>query len=45
VLLLAADVVGRVIAPPGEVPAGIVTALVGAPLLVALVRRARLAAT
>ncbi len=30
-LLLAADVVGRVILLPGEVPAGIMTALVGAP--------------
>jgi iron complex transport system permease protein len=40
-LLLGADVVGRLVAPPGEVPAGIVTALVGAPLLAFLVRRAR----
>ncbi|MGC1212071.1 MAG: iron ABC transporter permease [Micromonospora sp.] len=40
-LLLGADIVGRLIAPPGEVPAGIVTALVGAPLLAVLVRRAR----
>ncbi|OJF16035.1 FecCD family ABC transporter permease [Couchioplanes caeruleus] len=40
-LVLAADVVGRVITPPGEVPTGVVTALVGAPLLVVLVHRAR----
>ncbi|WP_326559665.1 FecCD family ABC transporter permease [Micromonospora sp. NBC_01796] len=40
-LLLAADIIGRLIAPPGEVPAGIVTALIGAPLLALLVRRAR----
>ncbi|MCW3839627.1 iron ABC transporter permease [Micromonospora yasonensis] len=40
-LLLAADVVGRLVAPPGEVPAGIITALIGAPLLAFLVRRAR----
>ncbi|MEU7932751.1 FecCD family ABC transporter permease [Micromonospora echinofusca] len=40
-LLLGADVVGRLVAPPGEVPAGIVTALVGAPLLAFLVRRAK----
>ncbi|MGR6318447.1 iron ABC transporter permease [Micromonospora soli] len=40
-LLLAADIVGRLVAPPGEVPAGIVTALLGAPLLALLVRRAR----
>jgi len=38
-LLLAADVAGRVILPPGEVPAGIMTALVGAPVFVWLVRR------
>ncbi|GIG88467.1 FecCD family ABC transporter permease [Plantactinospora endophytica] len=41
VLLLAADIIGRLVAPPGEVPAGIVTALLGAPLLVLLIRRAR----
>ncbi|MFC4144969.1 FecCD family ABC transporter permease [Micromonospora mangrovi] len=43
-LLLGADVAGRLVAPPGEVPAGIVTALVGAPLLALLVRRARVVA-
>jgi iron complex transport system permease protein len=43
-LLVGADVAGRLIAPPGEVPAGIVTALAGAPLLVFLVRRTRMAA-
>jgi iron complex transport system permease protein len=40
-LLLAADVVGRVIALPGEVQAGVVVAFVGAPLLIALVLRRR----
>ncbi|MEU7773319.1 iron ABC transporter permease [Micromonospora taraxaci] len=40
-LLLGADIIGRVVAPPGEIPAGIVTALIGAPLLAVLVRRAR----
>ncbi|WP_319458498.1 iron ABC transporter permease [Micromonospora sp. RTP1Z1] len=40
-LLLGADVVGRLVAPPGEVPAGIVTALIGAPLLAYLVCRAK----
>lgn len=44
-LLVGADVVGRLVAPPGEIPAGIVTALIGAPLLVILVRRVRLAAS
>jgi iron complex transport system permease protein len=38
-LLLAADVVGRVVVKPGELPAGIVTAFVGAPVLIWLVRR------
>lgn len=41
VLVLLADVVGRVIAPPGEMPVGIVTAFVGAPVLIWLVRRGR----
>ncbi len=38
-LLVLADVVGRVLIPPGELPAGIVTALIGAPVLIGLVRR------
>lgn len=38
-LLLTADVVGRVVVRPGELPAGIVTAFVGAPVLIWLVRR------
>jgi ABC-type Fe3+-siderophore transport system permease subunit len=42
-LLLFADVLGRVVARPGELPAGIVLALVGAPFFVALVRRQRTA--
>lgn len=40
-LLLVSDVVGRLVARPAEVQVGIVTALVGAPFLVALVRRRR----
>nr|WP_232021642.1 iron chelate uptake ABC transporter family permease subunit [Pseudonocardia autotrophica] len=40
-LLLLADVLGRVVIPPGEVQAGVVTAVIGAPLFVALVRRRR----
>ncbi|MEU4363471.1 iron chelate uptake ABC transporter family permease subunit [Promicromonospora sp. NPDC023987] len=39
VLLLTADVLARVVLWPGEMPVGIVTAFVGAPVLVALVRR------
>lgn len=37
-LLLAADVIGRVVAYPGELQVGIVTALIGAPVFIALVR-------
>ncbi len=40
-LLLAADVVGRVVVLPGELSVGIVTALVGGPVFIALVRRRR----
>ncbi|MBT0771513.1 iron ABC transporter permease [Kineosporia sp. J2-2] len=36
-LVLAADVIGRVVARPGEIEAGIVTAFVGAPVLLRLV--------
>jgi iron complex transport system permease protein len=43
ILLLGADIVGRVVARPGELQVGIVTALVGAPFFIALVRRRRLA--
>jgi iron complex transport system permease protein len=39
VLLLAADVIGRVVVRPGELQVGIVLALVGAPFFIALVRR------
>ncbi|HEY1180073.1 MAG TPA: iron chelate uptake ABC transporter family permease subunit, partial [Phytomonospora sp.] len=41
VLLLASDVLGRVVAPPGEVQVGIVLSFVGAPVLIALRRRRR----
>jgi len=44
VLLLAADVVGRVVVRPGELQVGIVLAFVGAPFFVALVRRRKLVA-
>ena len=43
ILLLVADCVGRVVARPGEVQVGIVTALIGAPVFIALVRRRTLA--
>jgi len=38
-LLLAADIVGRVVARPAEIDVGIVTALVGAPVFIWIVRR------
>jgi iron complex transport system permease protein len=38
-LLLAADIVGRVVIRPSELPAGIVTAFVGAPVLIWLIRK------
>lgn len=43
-LLLLADTLGRVVFPPSEVPAGVMTALVGVPVLVALVRRKKVVA-
>lgn len=39
VILLAADIVGRVIAPPGEIQAGVLTALLGAPVLIRIASR------
>jgi iron complex transport system permease protein len=42
-MLLGADVVGRLVVRPGELQVGIVTALVGAPFFIALVRRRKLA--
>jgi iron complex transport system permease protein len=43
ILLIGADVIGRVVVRPGELEVGIVTALVGAPVFIALVRRTRIA--
>jgi iron complex transport system permease protein len=42
-LLLAGDVLGRLVVRPAELQVGIVTAFVGAPLFITLVRRRRLA--
>ncbi|MEU2559059.1 iron ABC transporter permease [Streptomyces longispororuber] len=44
VMLLASDTAGRIVFPPSEVPAGVMTALIGVPFLVALVRRKAVAA-
>ncbi|MEU5426155.1 iron ABC transporter permease [Streptomyces olivoreticuli] len=38
-VLLAADVAGRVVRAPAEVPTGVMAALVGAPVLIVLIRR------
>ncbi|PPB49250.1 iron ABC transporter permease [Arthrobacter pityocampae] len=43
VLLLGADIVGRVVLPPSEVQVGIMTAVLGAPVFIWLVRRRRMA--
>ncbi|MFF5690311.1 FecCD family ABC transporter permease [Streptomyces albidoflavus] len=44
VLLTAADVVGRVVARPSEIDVGIVTALIGAPFFIYIVRRQKVRA-
>jgi iron complex transport system permease protein len=43
-LLLIADVIGRVLVRPGELQAGVMVAVIGAPVFIALVRRKRIAA-
>ena len=43
ILLLGADVVGRVVARPSEIEVGIVTAFIGAPVFVLLARRRKVA--
>jgi iron complex transport system permease protein len=43
VVLLTCDIVGRIIARPGEVQVGIMTAALGGPAFVFLVRRVRMA--
>lgn len=40
-LLLAADILGRVVARPGEIEVSIITALIGAPFFIWVVRRQR----
>lgn len=41
VVMVAADVLGRVVVIPNEIPAGVVSGVVGAPVLIALVRRSK----
>ncbi|MGY1744955.1 FecCD family ABC transporter permease [Blastococcus sp. SYSU D00695] len=43
-LLVASDVIGRVVARPSELDVGIITALVGAPVFIAIVRRQKVRA-
>ncbi|MFT4136526.1 iron chelate uptake ABC transporter family permease subunit [Microbacterium sp.] len=43
-LVLAADIVGRVVVRPSELEVGVVIAAIGAPVLIALVRRRRMSA-
>ncbi|MDQ0580103.1 FecCD family ABC transporter permease [Streptomyces rishiriensis] len=43
VLLLGSDVVGRVVARPSEVQVGVITAIIGGPVFIFLVRRRRTA--
>jgi iron complex transport system permease protein len=43
-VLLVADVVGRVLVRPGELQAGVMVAVIGTPVFIALVRRKRIAA-
>jgi iron complex transport system permease protein len=42
ILLLSADVIGRIIVRPSELQVGIMTVLIGAPFFIALVRRRRM---
>ncbi|MGV8881335.1 MAG: FecCD family ABC transporter permease [Rhodoglobus sp.] len=44
IMVLACDILGRVVAPPGELEVGIVAAFVGAPFFLVLVRRRKLPA-
>ena len=44
-LLVAADILGRVVVRPVEIQAGILIALIGGPFFIAMVRRRRLAET
>ena len=44
ILLIVADIVGRLVIRPAEVPVGIITAFVGAPVLIVLIRRKKASA-
>lgn len=40
-LLLAADLIGRVLGRPGEIESGIITALIGAPVFILIIRKVK----
>jgi iron complex transport system permease protein len=42
-MLLAADVIGRLVVPNSELEAGVVAAFIGAPVLIAIARSRRVA--
>lgn len=42
ILMLSADTVGRIILPPSEVPVGVMTAVIGAPVFLVMIRRGKL---
>lgn len=42
VLMITADTVGRFLLPPGEIQVGVMTAVIGAPIFLAMIRRGRL---
>lgn len=44
-LLVLADVIGRILGRPGELEVGVVTAIIGAPVFVAIVRKAKVGRT
>lgn len=44
VLLLWADIIGRIIAPPGEIEVGIVVAFIGSPFFIYLIRKKKVIA-
>ncbi len=41
ILLLVADLIGRILGKPGEIETGIITALIGAPVFILIVRKAK----
>ena len=43
-MILSADILARLLVAPSEMPLGVITALVGAPVLIAVVRAHRLPA-